>query len=549
MDGASHEAIPRLRDQTRDIVHALANGASLRGIVLVAAGGAVLMLPGATTWLVQAMAVAGLGATALMDLFYAATGRRWLGRRVNRVLAGFRGLLTLAFTALLAVFAWWDPTGEALSLSVLVLVLGLYVAVRGLIVVVSAAVRRGRPDRVTRLAGGGVALTLGVLASQFPQQVASTAIVSSAAVAIIVGFVLIAWGLRRAESGSTLDPARASIGEVLWDWVHLSDVGDDARAVQIEALYFENPGRLSKIGTWWVMLVLSVAIATYAILADSTAVVIGAMLVAPLMTPIVALAGAVVNGWTRRAFHSAVLVGSGMTVAVVLSYGLAAWSPVAITFATNSQITSRVAPTVVDMLVAIAAGAAGAFATVNTRVSSSIAGVAIAVALVPPLAVVGVSLSAGRVGDAGGALLLFLTNFVAIVLSACAVFIGTGFARASVLRADPKRVLLTLAPFVILAGLLLLPLMLRTDGQLSTSSEERLAEKAVEDWLGEDTEFVIQSVSVTSDQIRVVIEGPGEPPPAADLQAGLTDRSGDAPALSLVVIPVTLTELPAVSGS
>ncbi|WP_062516297.1 DUF389 domain-containing protein [Demequina gelatinilytica] len=549
MDGASHEAIPRLRDQTREIVHGLANGASVRGIAMASAGAAVLMLPGATTWLVQLIAVAALGATALMDLFYAATGRRWLGRRLNRVYAALRGLLTLAVTALLAVLAWWDPTGEALSLAVLVLVLGCYVAARGLIVVLGAAFRRGRADRIPRLASGGVTLVLGVLAAAFPQQMASTVIVSSAAAAIIVGLILVAWGLRRAESGSELDPAHTSIGEVLWDWVRMADVGDDARAVQIEALYFENPGRLSKLGAWWVMLVLSVAIATYAILADSTAVVIGAMLVAPLMTPIVALAGALVNGWARRAFHSAVLVGSGMVVAILLSYGLAAWSPVAIAFATNSQITSRVAPTVVDMLVAIAAGAAGAFATVNSRVSSSIAGVAIAVALVPPLAVVGVSLSGGRIGDASGALLLFLTNFVAIVLSACAVFVITGFAHAGMLRTSPRRVLLTLAPFVILAGLVLLPLMVRTEGQLVASGQERNAEKAVEEWLGEDTGFVIQGVTISSDGLRVVIQGPGEPPPAEELQEALKGRFGGSPALSLIVIPVTVTELPAVYGS
>ncbi|BDZ41082.1 hypothetical protein GCM10025865_03810 [Paraoerskovia sediminicola] len=131
------------------------------------------------------------------------------------------------------------------------------------------------------------------------------------------------------------------------------------------------------------MLLLSVCIATFAVLQDSTAVVIGAMLIAPLMVPILGLAAALVNGWVRRAWESSLLIVAGVVAAVVLAAAITLWAPAVVSFETNSQITSRVDPSVLDMLVAIAAGAAGAFATVNTRVASSIAGVAIAVALVP----------------------------------------------------------------------------------------------------------------------------------------------------------------------
>ncbi|MDN4476332.1 DUF389 domain-containing protein [Demequina sp. SYSU T00192] len=549
MEGASHEAIPTVREQLTDMARAMANGASLRGLALVVAGAVVLALPAATTWIAQVLAIGALGVTGLMDVFYSVTGRRWLGRRINRIVAALRGLMTTAIAALLAWIAFLDPTGGALSLAGVVAAVGVYVAFRGLIGVIDVLVRRNRRERLVKLAVSGLALAGGVLAAQVPESIARTALVSSATTSIIVGFILIAWGIRRAESGVGLDPSRASIAQVLWDWIRGSDIGDEARSEHVDSLFFENPGRLNKLGTWWVMLALSVAIATFAVLADSTAVVIGAMLVAPLMTPIVGLAGALVNGWARRAFHSAGLVAGGVAAAIAISYGLAAWSPVAIAFSTNSQIVSRVTPSTIDMLIALAAGAAGAYATVNKRVASGIAGVAIAVALVPPLAVVGVSLSGERWADAGGAFLLFLTNFVAIVLAACVVFVATGFAQPRVLRRNPRRMLLTLSPFVILAAIVLLPLMLTAEGQLNTSSRDRAAEKAVEDWLGEDTEFAIRDVHVTGQVVDVTVEGPGETPSVDALQRELLDTLDQAIAVRITVVPVTVTELPVASPS
>nr|WP_276511997.1 DUF389 domain-containing protein [Microbacterium thalassium] len=272
------------------------------------------------------------------------------------------------------------------------------------------------------------------------------------------------------------------------------------------------------------------------------------MLVAPLMTPILGLAGALVNGWGRRAIESAALVAGGAVVSITLAYGLAAWAPIAISFSSNSQITSRVSPNTIDMLIALAAGAAGAFATVNARVASGIAGVAIAVALVPPLAVVGVTLNGGRVEDAGGATLLFLTNFVAIVLSAALVFIVTGFARPYALRNRPRQLLQTVTPFVALAGIIMLPLMLTSESVLQTQNRERDAQGTVEEWLGEDTEFVVTDVTVASSEVQVVITGPGDPPDTSELLDALQDDFVEPVGLELTVVPVDVTVIPAPPG-
>jgi uncharacterized membrane protein len=113
----------------------------------------------------------------------------------------------------------------------------------------------------------------------------------------------------------------------------------------------------------------------------------------------------------------------GMALAVALGLGIGL-IPNHPDFA--SEILGRTRPTVYDAVVALASGAAGAFALADRRVSPALPGVAIATAIVPPLATVGLCLSAGRLDWAGGAFLLFLTNLLAIELAAVAIFTWVG---------------------------------------------------------------------------------------------------------------------------
>ena len=102
-----------------------------------------------------------------------------------------------------------------------------------------------------------------------------------------------------------------------------------------------------------------------------------------------------------------------------------------ISFGSNPQITGRVSPTMVDLIAALASGAAGAFCMSREDISDSLAGVAIAISLVPPLCVVGLSVQAGHWSDAAGALLLFVTNFLSILLAGGAVLAILGLSRAA----------------------------------------------------------------------------------------------------------------------
>jgi uncharacterized hydrophobic protein (TIGR00271 family) len=148
-----------------------------------------------------------------------------------------------------------------------------------------------------------------------------------------------------------------------------------------------------RAGHWWfrfaVMLVLSVVTAVLGLSMNSDAVVIGAMLIAPLMTPLIGTAAALVMGWPRRLAQSGLAVLAGSAAAVGISYVLTLLLPAA-GQALTPAVLSRTSPDLRDLVVALAAGA---YATAREDVSAALPGVAVAVALVPPLAAAGFTLA------------------------------------------------------------------------------------------------------------------------------------------------------------
>ena len=187
------------------------------------------------------------------------------------------------------------------------------------------------------------------------------------------------------------------------------------------------------------MMALSSTIATYGLISNSAPAIIGAMIIAPLMSPIVSLSFGFVVFERELILRSILTVASGVGLVVFLAFIGTNLIGLRIT---GFEVLSRTSPTLIDLGVAMAAGAAAAFSTTRRSILNSIAGVAIAVALVPPLAVTGVGLALGHKASAepglslsefghysggtdiaGAAFLLFLTNFVGIVAVAILVFV------------------------------------------------------------------------------------------------------------------------------
>lgn len=180
-------------------------------------------------------------------------------------------------------------------------------------------------------------------------------------------------------------------------------------------VFFEPPDMPQKLSRFWVLLVLAATIASAGVVGGSTATVIGAMIMAPLMTPILGTMLAVVLGDRRNLMWSVALVAGGAAAAIVVGFviGLGVQNP--ITAATNSQVADRVNPRLIDLIAALATGVVGSVALVRRDISDTLPGVAIAISLVPPLTVVGLTAEAGHYSEAAGALLLFATNVAAIL--------------------------------------------------------------------------------------------------------------------------------------
>lgn len=200
-----------------------------------------------------------------------------------------------------------------------------------------------------------------------------------------------------------------------------------------------------------VLVVTSCVIATLGLLTNSAAVIIGAMIIAPLMNPLRGLALGALIADRLLLRHSLITLTMGTIVAILTSGLLGGLFRIpALSF--GSEILARTQPTLADLGVALAAGGVSGFAKIRPKVSDVLAGTAIAVALMPPLCVVGIALSQRSLPYSGGAFLLFLTNFLGITLACILIFIWGGYAPN--LRQMRRAVLW----FVALTGILLVPL-------------------------------------------------------------------------------------------
>jgi uncharacterized membrane protein len=133
------------------------------------------------------------------------------------------------------------------------------------------------------------------------------------------------------------------------------------------------------------------------------------------MVPIQGTMLAAVLGDRKNLVRSVGLVIAGAAAAVAIGFVLGTIVPGVVDAQTNAQVAARVDPRLIDLLASLATGAVGSIALVRKDISDTLPGVAIAISLVPPLAVVGLTLQARQWGQAGGAALLFVTNVAAIL--------------------------------------------------------------------------------------------------------------------------------------
>lgn len=287
-------------------------------------------------------------------------------------------------------------------------------------------------------------------------------------------------------------------------------------------LFFEGADVRRRQSKFWLLLVLAAIIATAGVGGDSTATVIGAMIVAPLMTPILGIVLAIVLNDRRNLVRSIAMVVAGACVVVALGYLIGLAIPEPVTAATNSEVAGRVSPTLIDLLAALATGAVGSVALIRSDISDTLPGVAIAISLVPPLSVVGLTLESGVPDQARGALLLFLANVSAILATGVVVMALYGLLAAVPVGATARRwsrpgVLVVAALLVVIAA----PLAVSSVRIARTTSEQSAVSRVVTQW-ATGSGWSLASLTQGADDYTARVLGP-EPEPSTDhLQADLT---------------------------
>lgn len=248
------------------------------------------------------------------------------------------------------------------------------------------------------------------------------------------------------------------------------------------------------------MLFLSVGIASLGLSENSTATIIGAMIIAPLGQPIVAFGGAIALGWKKQSLRMLAIITLGTIVSIIMAYLIGLTLP---NLSPNEQILIRTAPDLRDLGIAILAGAAGSYGYYRSEYSTVLAGVAIAVALVPPICACGLMLEQSHYILAGGSFLLFFTNFLGISFSAILVFFILG-----IKHKRNRKWFYTGSIIVILLGLaIIVPLALNYDKFSSDAQyQSSIYEKAGQVFTRTNNSPIIKHISIQGTAAFITIK-------------------------------------------
>ncbi len=315
-----------------------------------------------------------------------------------------------------------------------------------------------------------------------------------------------------------------------------------------DKVFMTGGDKARNLSAYWVLLALSAVIASAGVINDSTATVIGAMIVAPLMTPILGTALSIVLARRRAMLRSVLLVVGGAALVIAIAFLLGTIVPMDITATTNSQVSGRISPRLIDLVAALATGFVGAFALIRSEISDTLPGVAIAISLVPPLAVVGLTAETGAWAESVGALLLFSTNVVAIIATCMLLLL---IARVREVAKDSKVDVgalrgRTFAGVGLMLAMITVPLTGSTVSVVTQHVYTQQVHTVAQDW-ADDQGWQVTDVSVNGSlgDYSVHIQAIGRPPEAdlASLRSGLDSAGFRDPDVEVTLLFGGRTEL------
>lgn len=250
-----------------------------------------------------------------------------------------------------------------------------------------------------------------------------------------------------------------------------------------------------------VMIILSSILATVGLIQNSAAVIIGAMLVAPLMSPLMGFGAGLALGNLQTMRRSSITVLYGVFLVLFVSASIGAIFPLP---EPTTEMLNRGQPNLLDLLVAIASGAAGAFAMARRDIPAALAGVAIAAALVPPICTTGLALATANIDLFIGAGALTTVNIIGISITAAGVFAVMGIHQEGAIT-PRQRLVIAISTIVIMA--IPLAFLLRSNYlYLQTAS---IVENVIEDDLDNTTVVDVEISGLEDMNIVATIRTPG----------------------------------------
>lgn len=312
-----------------------------------------------------------------------------------------------------------------------------------------------------------------------------------------------------------------------------------------DSVLFIGPDRRRRLSRFWILLTLAAVIAAAGVVADSTATVIGAMIIAPMMLPIQGAMLSTVLGERGSLGRSIALVFAGAAATIVIAYIIGLVIVGDVVADTNSQVAGRVTPRLIDLLAALGTGVVGSIALVRRDIADTLPGVAISISLVPPLSVVGLTLESGAYVQALGALILFATNVAAIlvtgvvVMSVYGVRPGLGPESQASSAKGRRRSLIVIVSLLVIVGVPLTYSSVITGTNAVTASTIQVV---AGDWAAE-AGWEVEPVELTPEGASIRATGPLPVPGVALLRERLTDSGISLTGLKVELVPSYTVDL------
>ncbi len=257
---------------------------------------------------------------------------------------------------------------------------------------------------------------------------------------------------------------------------------------------------------FFILTVFSTIIITLGLIIDSGAVIIGGMLIAPMVWPVFMMSLAILMG-RSRIFERSLFTLAKSTIVIFL-VALVIGFLVPSTVLQSQEILARINPTLFELAIALASGFVGAFIVSYPKLGSAMAGVVVAAALVPPLAVTGLTVSQNNMEAAGGSLLLFFSNLIAITFASGVLFLIARFRGPATAEGKEVRKV-NIRWFLVLLIVVLIPLFLITKQTLIDSERQQLVASVLnsemptaqitEVQITEENDFIVVNATLRSE--------------------------------------------------